>query len=121
MGIPYISAANARECAVNHLLKNPHNLHDNKMTQLFEFVDKHEYKDWNSYLTATRKQATFGDNLTMQALSSVYNTRILVVTAATSESLPNYHLLEPTGGDPDNVLGTIVGIIVSPHTAIMSA
>lgn len=98
----------ARESAVNYMLKNPYVMHGNKKTHLFEFVDKRDHKDWDSYLTGMKRRATYGDNLTLQALSNVYNVRILVVTAAATHlQTNNYHLIEPTSNDLESVAGTV--------------
>lgn len=106
----YTSGASARESAVNYMLKNPYIAHENKKTHLFQFVDKHDHEDWDSYLTAMKRRATYGNNLTLQALSNVYryNVRILVVTAAATHLQTNiYHLIEPTCNDLESVAGTI--------------
>lgn len=121
----YTSGASARVSAVNYMLKNPYIAHENKKTHLFQFVDKHDHEDWDSYLTAMKRRATYGNNLTLQALSNVYryNVRILVVTAAATHLQTNiYHLIEPTCNDLESVAAPYASdITVNRHIVIMFA
>ena len=94
-----------RQC-VNFLESNPTLTDGQTHSVNFVFVDKNNDSDssawdWEQYLSQMRKQSTYGDNVTLQAMSHFLNVQFLV--ASKKGNQVTVHILTPTLGYSDDL------------------
>ena len=80
-GITDISPNDLRESTVNYLIEFRRGSSFNTRGDFVTFLDPERYSSYNDYVNQMRLNTTFGDHITLQAISELYFVRIQVVSS----------------------------------------
>ena len=80
-GITDISPNDLRESTVNYLIEFRRGSSFSTRGDFVTFLDPERYSSYNDYVNQMRLNTTFGDHITLQAISELYFVRIQVVSS----------------------------------------